>query len=140
MKKQDMILKALVFGYAQITLDSCKKHGEIWYEQCKQVNKYFSKKKGTAVKPHEKEWLDKKFKEVTKLDSEYFADRQHSSYACMIVILDYLIREREDLEMRNRFGHFGTTRITHELDTTSFIKDVSLDSQKYLFKVLELIK
>lgn len=136
--KKEYLLKALVFGYAEMTVDSCKNE-EIWYKQAQEVNKFFKKRKGTRVTKSVGKVLDEKFQKLINLDRTYFGDKKHSTYVCMILIIYYLIEEMADTEMRLRFLHFRTKDILDELEKTSFIKDVSFDTQNYLKKVLEIV-
>ncbi len=139
-KIKEYLLKALVLGYAELTIESCDSKTEIWYKQCIQVNKYFKKRKPKPVSSNERKALDAKYKQLVALDATYFKDRHYSSYICMISLLDYLMSEMQDTETRLRFAHFDTKKIILELETTSFIKNVNLDTQKYITRVLDIIE
>lgn len=134
-----LLLKTLVSSYATMTVQAKDMSGELWYEQAKVVTKYFSKRKPEGVSNLSQIWLDKKFDDIKDLDATYFTDKKFSSYVAMILLIDYLIRELNDIEMRSKFLYFNTKSIVDELDETDWIRDVGVDTQKYITKVIELI-
>lgn len=139
-KKQELLLKALVFGYAEICVNSKKADGEIWYEQAKQVRKYFSKRKAQGITKSLRIEIDAKYKELIELDRDFFKDgEEHSPYVSMLLILNHLIIEMRDIEMRLRFGHFNTERIVEELETTDYVKKIGSKTNRYMTKLLEVI-
>lgn len=141
-KHKILILKSLLFGYAEITRDQTedKNKDEFWYKQSLEIIRYFKKLKPEAVSKSDQIMLDKVYKKLTKFDSEYFEDKAGSTYLCMITILDYLIHEKNDLSLRLKFGHYPFKQIRSELGHHDKLKEYYFDSEKYLSAILDKLE
>lgn len=141
-KYKILVLKSLMFGYADIVKDQTKENSknEQWYKQALEVRKYFLKIKPEPVSKTDRELLDKVYKKFVTFDAEYFQDKAGSPYLCMITILDYLVNEKRDTSLRVKFGHYPFKQIQQELGTMDELKKYYFDSEKYLSKILEKLE
>lgn len=139
--KQILLLKGMVLGYSSIVIKESKDHKDKeWYQHSYKINKYFSKKKQKKVSEADKKQFDKIYAKLVEFDIEYFKDKDYSAYACMFSILEYLVFEVRDLECRNRFSHLPYQQIRLELETMKGIKEVAMDTNKYLTEVLKIVE
>jgi len=134
------VLKSLLYGYALLTVEfSDDKHSDkLWFKQAKQLCRRFTKRR---PKPRSKRIQDRMKaiqKELVDLDADYFTDKDFSSYACMFKLLEYLVKEERDTEMRLWFGHWDYNKIAKELDL--MMQAVSIDSDKYIGAVINKVK
>lgn len=140
-KEKTLLLKALLFGYAEISVENTLKeyHNEFWYLQCKEVVKYLGKQKPSLLPSADRKYLDKKFQELVNLDADHFANKHHSSYLNMLTILEYLILEMRDTSLRVKFGHYNFDKYRNDLETNTKFKSLYFDSNKFLAKTLDKI-
>ena len=141
-KLKIILLKALLFGYAEITKETteAKSHDEVFYKQALEIAKYFKKQTPEKLIKADRELLDKVYRKFVSFDAEYFNDKLGSPYLCMITLLDYLVNEKKDLSLRAKFGHYDFTRIDDELSKSDNLKKVYFDSNKYLNAVLNKLE
>lgn len=83
--------------------------------------------------------LKNKQQEVKELDISYFEDKILSPFIVSIMLLDYLIREKRDLEMRNRFAHFDTKLAISEIEKYFKENGVLESHQDFVSKILEIV-
>lgn len=141
-QQNNLILKGLLFGYADIVVNETPKsyHNEFWVKQSKDLIKHIKKAKAKPVNSATKKLLDKKYKEMASFDSEYFEDKQFSAYLCMITILEYLIKEDNDLILKSKFGHYNFNMIREELDNNKILKPILFDTNKFLTAILDKLE
>lgn len=140
-KLKIILLKALLFGYAEITKETTdsKSHDELFYKQALEVAKYFKKQTPEKLPKSDRELLDKVYRKFVSFDAEYFNDKLGSPYLCMITLLDYLINEQNDLILKSKFGHWNFKQIDNELSKSESLKGVYFDSTRYLQKVKDML-
>lgn len=141
-KLKIILLKALLFGYAEITKETTdsKSHDELFYKQALEVVKYFKKQTPEKLPKPNRELLDRVYKKFVSFDAEYFNDKLGSPYLCMITLLDYLVNEKNDLILKSKFGHWNFKQIDNELCKSESLKGVYFDSNKYLFAILNKLE
>lgn len=138
-KRQITLLKGLMFSYAVATINEAKEksYDTVWYKQAKEINKYFSKRKPEKITKSEKTYYDKVSQDMFDFDTKYFQGKLYSYYICMYAILEYLVLEERDTEMRLRFGHYPYNTIRSELYELDGLKDVAIDIDHYIGAVLD---
>lgn len=136
-KEKILLLKGMLFNYAQVTADNTKDEykKEFWYHQSLEVAKYFKKAKPKPVSKDTRIILDEAYKQMALLDAEYYQDKQFSSYMCMISILYYLVKELRDTSLRVKFGHYDYRDIMHNLEENKSLSGVAIDTHKFITKV-----
>lgn len=136
-KEKILLLKGMLFNYAQVTADNTKDEykSEFWYQQSLEVAKYFKKIKPRPVSKDTRIILDEAYKQMALLDAEYYQDKQFSSYMCMISILYYLVKELRDTSLRVKFGHYEYENIMHDLEKNKVLSSVAIDSHKFIATV-----
>lgn len=140
--KQSLLLQAITHSYAAITVNETEQQyrNRIWYKQAVEVDKYFNKKKPILMKEANRNLLEKVFNRIKELDAIYFEDKEFSAYVCMILGINYLLNEIRDTSIRTKFGHWDTTLILSEVETTDGLKGVGSSSYKYFDKVLDVLE
>lgn len=140
-KNQIYLLKSMMLGYAIFCIENSKDYADkLWYKYAQDIVKYFSKKKPEKFNKRDVAYLNKKQKELIALDEEYFKDKMFSSYICCHKILEYLVLEVRDIELRNRFLYLDYKRIREELHLLNDeMEGVDTDTDKYLAHLLKNI-
>ena len=138
-KYQKILMKAMLHGYSLLVIGETKDEhtGTVWYKQALEVNKYFSKRRPDKVPTGMHEFLDKQTRINIEMDAEFFDGKDFSAYACMFSILQYLIIEERDTELRVRFGHYDFNGILKELD--EIMPDIEVQSNKFIGKLTDRI-
>lgn len=133
--------QSLVYGYALMQYNNIDDTNidEIYINQTKQIIKYFSKRKPKIATKQELKILKDKQQQVKELDISYFENKMFSPFIIAIILLDYLIREKSDIEMRSRFGHFDTKLATDEIEKYFKENGVAKSHQDFVNKILEIV-
>lgn len=139
-KYQIMLLKGMLHGYAIMILGNTKDEytDSPWYKQAEDVHKYLNKRRPDTVASSVHDVLEAKKKELIELDATYFGDRLFSSYACMILILQHLVVEERDTEVRGKFLHYNFNKILAEMG--EMFPEVEVDSSKYVGRLIKSIE
>jgi hypothetical protein len=113
-----IILKALLFGYAEITRDTTNEESkdEAFYKQALEICKFFKNKKPEMLPKADRVLLDSVYRKFVAYDAEFFDNNLGSPYLCMLCLLDYLVNEKNDLLLKSKFGHYDFPRMRKELD------------------------
>lgn len=133
--------QSMVYGYAlmqQTSMNDTNKD-ELYITQTKQIIKYFSKRKPKITTTQDLNVLKAKQMAVKELGLSYFEDKLFSPFIVAIMILDYLIREKRDVEMRSRFGHFDTKAAIDEIEKYFKENGVAKSHQKFVNKILDIV-
>lgn len=138
-KLKIIVLKALLYGYAEITKDITDESArdEFFYKHTLEICKYFKKNKPTLLSRADRVLVDSIYKKFVTFDAEYFDDKNGSPYLCMLSILIYLIKEKNDLMLKSRFGHYDYNLMLNELAKSNSLRGVYFDSEKYINAVLD---
>lgn len=131
----------MVYGYAlmqQTSIDDTNKD-ELYITQTKQIIRYFSKRKPKITSTEDLNVLKAKQIAVKELDLSYFEDKLFSPFIVAIMILDYLIREKRDVEMRISFGHFDTKAAIAEIEKYFKENCVAKSHQRFVNKILDIV-
>ena len=133
--------QSLVYGYALMQYNNIDDTNidEIYINQTKQIIKYFSKRKPKIATKQELKILKDKQQQVKELDISYFENKIFSPFIIAIMLLDYLIREKSDIEMRSRFGHFDTKLAIDEIEKYFKENGVAKSHQDFVNKILEIV-
>ena len=136
-----IFLKGMIYAYALVEENeiSDKNKDEVYIKYTRQITKYLRKVKPTGLPDSDLTLLRSLQECVKSLDANYFEDKHFSPFIVAILLLDYLIRERKDLTMRNRFGHIDTALAITEIETTFTKNDIAKNHQVYVNKMLKLI-
>lgn len=70
------------------------------------------------------------------LDSFYFENKMFSPYSCAILILAYLMHDKNDLELKNRFSHLNIKESIDELEKHFEGQDIYKSHNKFITKIL----
>lgn len=137
-KLKIIVLKALLYGYAEITKDMTEDRSkdEFFYKHTLEIIKYFKKNKPTLLSKSDRVLVDKVYRKFVSFDAEYFTDKDGSPYLCMLSILIYLIREKNDLILKSKFGHYDYDLMLRELARSNTLRGVHFDTEKYITAVL----
>lgn len=138
---KDIFLKGMIYAYALIEENeiSDKNKDEVYIKYTRQITKYFNKVKPSKLSNNDLKLLGSLQERAKALDANYFEDKHFSPFIVSILLLDYLIRDRKDLIMRNRFGHINTELAITELETTFTQDDIAKNHQRYVNNILTLI-
>lgn len=134
-----IILKALLFGYAEITRDTTieESKDEEFYKQALEVCKFFKTKKPEPLSKQDRELLDKVYRKFVAFDAEYFENNLGAPYLCMLSLLDYLVNEKNDLSLKSRFGHYEFARMQLELDNSKTLSLPYNNANKYVVGIID---
>lgn len=137
---QRRIIYGMIYAYADIVRDTTEEmhKNKIWYKQALEVCKFFKKRKSEKVSSGTHEMLNKKRNELINLDATYFEGKDFSPYACMFLLLQYMVKEIEDTTLRVKFGYWDYNRIFDEI--RELMPDLAKDNNRYITKLLEAIK
>lgn len=141
-KTKVMILKFLVFSYANMTTTQAKKEyrKSVWWKQAKEVSKYFHKRTRDVVKDEVQKEYELLAQKVAEFDAEYFKDKDFSAYLCMIGILQYLVVELEEEEMTKKFKHYPYDLILKDIHSMDKIREVNKYINRYITALIEMLE
>ena len=140
---QSVTLKTVMGAYANLVVkETPEEHRKsVWYQISYQVAKYFGKpnKRYNGLLENQRKLINSNIKKLKELDVKFFEDKDFSPFICMFNILEFLIKDIKDLECRNRFGSYPIDRIREELYAMDKVNKVSLDSDSYMGKILDIL-
>lgn len=132
-------LKSAVYGYALMQEVTAENKNELWIKQLQQIKKYFSKTKPKGLIKSDINLLLRLQTKLKVIDSYFFEDKLFSPYICSILLLNYLMVEKQDIELRNRFSHLDIDKTVNEVELYFRKDDINKSHQKFIIKVLELV-
>lgn len=135
-----IVLKSMLYGYSNIVHnETTEEHKDKpWYKINQQVYKYFSKPKARASKSQIVE-IKRKNEELVNFDIDYYEDKDYSAFVNMFAILEYLMFEVRDIEVRAKFLHLPMKQMREELYEMDGLKEVAKDSDKFIGAILDRI-
>ena len=135
-----IVLKSMLYGYSNIVHNETTEehHDKAWYKINQQVYKYFSKPRARASKRQVSE-IKRKNQELVNFDTEYYEDKDYSAFVNMFAILEYLMYEVRDIEVRAKFLHLPMKQMREELYEMDGLKEVAKDSDKFIGAILDRI-
>lgn len=133
-----LVLKSLTVGYANIVMNEISEENKSkdWYKFTCEIFKKLTKKKVPLTNNQIREY-QRKFDMCTKLDSEYFADKQYSAFILMFNTLEYLLYELRDTEVRSKLMHLPYRQIRDELESMKEVNEIARYSDRFLTKLLD---
>lgn len=136
-----IILKALLFGYAEITRDTTLQESkdEAFYKQALEVYKFFKTRKPEPLPKADRELLDKVYRKFVSYDAEFFENNLGAPYLCMLSLLDYLVNEKNDLSLKTKFGHYEFSRMQIELDNSKTLSLPYRNANKYVVNLINML-
>lgn len=132
-------LKSAAYGYALMQEISEENKSEEWAKQIHQIIRYFEKAKPKGLFKKDVEILIKLQNKLKNLDADFFEDKLFSPYVISMLILNYLMAEKRDLELRNRFLHLDINIAIDAIEEKFRANGVNKSHNDYFIKVLELI-
>ncbi len=135
-----LAIKVLISSYALMVVQEQKEFkSEQWYKHSLQIAKGFKKRKPDRVSKESNKRLQAIYDEAKNFDADFFIDKLFSPYIPMILLLDYMIYEMRDIEMRSKYLHLNTTKIIEEMEKTEWLRDVGIDTHKYVSGLIDII-
>lgn len=133
-----IVLKALLFGYAEITRDTTNEESkdEAFYKQALEVCKFFKNKKPEMIPKADRELLDIVYRKFVAYDAEFFENNIGAPYLCMLSLLDYLVNEKNDLLLKSKFGHYEFARMQKELDFSVTLSLPYKNANRYVLDII----
>ena len=132
-------LKSTVYGYALMQNINEDNKNEVWIKQIQDIKKYFSKRSPKGLIKSDINVLVILQTKLKALDLTYFENKPFSPYIVCVLLLNYLIQEKRDLELKNRFLHLDIDIAISELELFFKKEDVNKTHQQFVIKILELI-
>ena len=132
-------LKSAVYGYALMEEINDTNKDEEWAKQIQQIKRYFEKAKPKGLIKQDIKILIYLQNKLKNLDMEYFEDKLFSPYVVCMLILNYIMTEKRDLELRNRFLHLDINIAIDAIESKFRDNGVNRSHNDYFIKVLELI-
>jgi len=132
-------LKSAVYGYALMEDINDTNKDEVWAKQIQSVKRYFERIKPKGLIKKDIKPLVKLQEQLKNLDADFFEDKLFSPYVVSMLILNYLMTEKRDLELRNRFLHLDINVAIDAIEEKFRANGVNKSHNDYFIKVLELI-
>ena len=132
-------LKSAVYGYALMEVINESNKDEVWAKQILNIKRYFEKAKPKGLVKKDILVLIELRNKLKNLDIEYFEDKLFSPYVVSMLILNYLMTEKRDLELRNRFLHLDINIAVDAIESKFRANGVNKSHNDYFIKVLELV-
>lgn len=132
-------LKSAVYGYALMQEITEENKSEEWVKQILNIKRYFEKAKPKGLVQKDIAVLINLQNKLKALDMEFFEDKLFSPYIVSVLILNYLMTEKRDLELRNRFLHLDINVAVDAIESKFRVNGVNKSHNDYFIKVLELI-
>ena len=132
-------LKSAVYGYALMEDINESNKDEVWAKQILNIKRYFEKAKPKGLVKKDILVLIELQNKLKNLDIEYFEDKLFSPYVVSMLILNYLMTEKRDLELRNRFLHLDINIAVDAIESKFRANGVNKSHNDYFIKVLELV-
>ena len=132
-------LKSAVYGYALMQEINESNKDEVWAKQILNIKRYFEKAKPKGLVKKDILVLIELRNKLKNLDIEYFEDKLFSPYVVSMLILNYLMTEKRDLELRNRFLHLDINIAVDAIESKFRANGVNKSHNDYFIKVLELV-
>lgn len=132
-------LKSAVYGYALMEEITEQNKKEEWAKQIQSIKRYFERAKPKGLTSKDVKPLMELQEKLKNLDMNFFEDKLFSPYVVCILILNYLMTEKRDLELRSRFLHLGIDIAISAIEDKFRTNGVNKSHNDYFIKVLELI-
>ena len=132
-------LKSAVYGYALMQEITEENKNEVWVKQINQIKRYFERTKPKKITSQDTKTLSALQNKLKNLDMKFFEDKLFSPYVVCVLILNYLMTEKRDLELRNRFLHLDINIAVDAIEAKFREDGVNRSHNDYFIKVLELI-
>lgn len=132
-------LKSAVYGYALMQEINEENKNEVWVKQINQIKRYFERTKPKEITNQDTKILSALQNKLKNLDIEYFENKLFSPYVVSMLILNYLMTEKRDLQLRNRFLHLDINIAIDAIESKFRSNGVNKSHNDYFIKVLELI-
>lgn len=132
-------LKSAVYGYALMQEISEENKSEEWAKQIQNIKRYFERTKPKELTVRDRKILIQLQDKLKNLDMNFFEDKLFSPYVVSMLILNYLMTEKRDLELRNRFLHLDINIVIDAIEEKFRVNGVNKSHNDYFIKVLELI-
>lgn len=132
-------LKSAVYGYALMEDINDTNKDEIWAKQILQIRRYFEKAKPVGLIKSDINVLVKLQEKLKHLDDTFFKNKLFSPYVVCIFILNYLMQEKRDLVLRNKFLHLDINVAVNEIEEKFKVNGVNKSHNDYFKNILELI-
>lgn len=132
-------LKSAVYGYALMQEINEQNKTEEWVKQIISIKRYFERINPKGLVKKDINVLVKLQEKLKELDMNFFEDKLFSPYVVCMLILNYLMTEKRDLELRNRFLHLDINIAIDAIEEKFRANGVNRSHNDYFIKVLELI-
>ena len=132
-------LKSAVYGYALMEEITEENKTEEWAKQIQSIKRYFERIKPKGLIKKDIKPLMELQEKLKNLDMDFFEDKLFSPYVVCMLILNYLMTEKRDLELRNRFLHLDIDVAINAIEEKFRANGVNKSHNDYFIKVLELI-
>lgn len=132
-------LKSAVFGYALMQEITEENKSQDWAKQINQIKRYFERHSPKGLKIQDTKVLIELQNKLKNLDLEFFEEKLFSPYVVSMLILNYLMTEKRDLELRNRFLHLNIDVSVNAIESKFRVNGVNKSHNDYFVKVLNLI-
>lgn len=132
-------LKSAVYGYALMEDINETNKNELWAKQILQIRRYFEKAKPAGLIKSDINVLVKLQEKLKQLDADFFKNKLFSPYVVCIFILNYLMQEKRDLVLRNKFLHLDINIAINEIESKFKVNSVNKSHNDYFKSILELI-
>ena len=134
------ILISLCLGYAKIAIDTVKEENkkELWYNHMLTVNDILDRKNLKQKSEKSILYIGNKITEAAQLDFSYFKDKQFSSYACSLVLLEFIFQTKKNIKINSKFKNFDFKEYRTQLETGKY-KQILKEADIFLSKILDIL-
>lgn len=138
MTSNEYILYIMLMGYNKIEI---QQHGINTQEVLDKLQNLIQKteKRNKMPKNLNPKTISELHKKVSEVDNEAFENGRFSSMVMVILILDYLLNELRVPEIRNKFGHFDTLQMIHELEVNKVLRPILMQHHRVFTKMINVL-
>lgn len=138
---QKVFLKDILCKLAYMTVEELKEYKDKdWYKHSLQVAKFGSKKNPLHVSGLNSNLMQKKQKEFMEFTKEYYKDTLTFHVLLMYAILEYLMFEEKDTEIRGKFLHLPIEAVRKEIGRNEEFNKLDIQNSKYLAELISKIE
>ena len=139
------LLKTILSWFSYMSKESILKENpklqklELLQRVCLDIDKFFTKYKVVKVSKKENQNLDKKFEEIRKEFELLVTDKDWSPEILTMIMLDYVMNELEDKELKKKFSHINTLAIISEAEKGEY-RPMTSDMNRTVLRIINLIE
>ena len=133
------MLRGMLLAYADMTLERTKLEDEFLKKILVSVHKHLLKHR-VKVNSQQKFELNRLTEICRVLDADYFEGKDFSPYLVFFALLEFMVIDLNNTELRCLVFKQDIAKIRSIIDESQKLKEVNLDTHKYITKVYETLQ